>query len=77
MDNRDDRPICPSDFFNYRSPYPLKDEIYDKSINTMNLTTPENLQRNHIAKVRNVWRVFQQGLLQELRKYNFERKKYF
>jgi len=74
MDVHDSRPICPMDFIHYTSPYPLKDEIYEKLVNTMNLTQLENLQRQHISKVRNVWKIFQHGYLQELRKYHTQHK---
>jgi hypothetical protein len=74
MDVKDGLPLCPSDFIHYKSPYPMKDEIYEKLIDTMNLTKWDNLQRKHVSKVRNTWRIFQQGYLQELRKYHFQRK---
>jgi hypothetical protein len=74
MEMEDGRPICPIDFLHYRAPYPLKDEIHEKLVNTMNLTQLENLQRKHISKVRSVWKVLQQGYLQTLRKYHFQRE---
>ena len=73
MDIDDGRPICPIDFLHYRSPYPMKDELHEKLVSTMNLTQLDNLHRQHISKVKNIWRIFQQGYLQELRKYHFQK----
>jgi hypothetical protein len=73
MDLQDGRPLCAADFLHFKSPYPLKDEIHEKHINTMNLTELKNMHRRHVSKVRKVWRIFQQGYLQELRKYHKQR----
>ena len=73
MDIKDGRPICPIDFLHYKGPYPMKDEIHEKLVNTMNLTELGNLHRKHISKVRNVWKIFQQGYLQELRRYHHQK----
>ena len=74
MDKEDGRPICPADFLYYKSPFPLKQELQETLVNTINLTHLDNLYRKQMSKVKNLWRVFQQGYLQELRKYHYTRK---